>query len=51
MRKGHVDANLSLLRRTALSLLKNESTQKTGIKIKRLAAGWDKSYLEKVLLG
>jgi hypothetical protein len=32
-------------------MLKNESTLKVGIKNKRLAAGWDESYLEKVLLG
>jgi len=51
VRKGHADANFSILRRTALSLLKNETTEKTGIKNKRLTAGWDDNYLEKVLLG
>ena len=51
LRKGHADANFSILRRTALSMLKNETTLKVGIKNKRLAAGWDESYLEKVLLG
>lgn len=51
IRKGHADANFSSLRRTALSLLKNESTAKVGIKNKRLAAGWNEDYLEKVLLG
>jgi len=51
IRKGHADANFSSLRRTALSLLKNESTAKVGIKNKRLTAGWDEAYLEKVLLG
>lgn len=49
VRKGHADANLSLLRRTALSLLKNEPTAKVGIKNKRLTAGWDEDYLTKVL--
>ena len=49
IRKGHADANFSILRRTALSMLKNESTAKVGIKNKRLTAGWDESYLEKVL--
>lgn len=49
VRKGHADANCSLLRRTALSLLKNEKTAKVGVKNKRLCAGWDESYLEKVL--
>ena len=51
IRKGHADANFSILRRTALSLLKNESTLKVGIKNKRLTAAWDEAYLEKVLIG
>ncbi len=51
IRKGHADANFSILRRTALSLLKNERTAKVGIKNKRLKAGWEDSYLQKVLLG
>lgn len=51
IRQGHADTNFSILRRTALSLLKNESTLKVGIKNKRLNAGWDDSYLDKVLLG
>jgi predicted transposase YbfD/YdcC len=51
IRKGHADANFSSLRRTALSLLKNETTLKVGIKNKRLTAGWDDAYLAKVLLG
>jgi predicted transposase YbfD/YdcC len=51
LRKGHADANFSILRRTALSMLKNESTLKVGIKNKRLTAGWDETYLEKVLVG
>jgi len=50
VRKGHADANFSILRRTALSLLKQEHTLKVGIKNKRLAAAWDETYLEKVLL-
>jgi predicted transposase YbfD/YdcC len=51
VRKGHADANLSILRRTTLSLLKNEPTRKVGIKNKRLAAALDETYLEKVLVG
>lgn len=51
IRKGHADANFSSLRRTALSLLKHESTEKVGIKNKRLMAALDDSYLEKVLMG
>ena len=49
IRKGHADENFSSMRRTALSLLKKEKTAKVGIKNKRLAAGWDEQYLEKVL--
>jgi predicted transposase YbfD/YdcC len=51
LRKGHADVNFSILRRTALSLLKNERTLTVGIKNKRLTAGWDETYLEQVLLG
>lgn len=51
LRRGHADANFSILRRTALSLLKNNHTLKVGVKNKRLAAGWDDSYLQQVLLG
>lgn len=51
VRQGHADANCSLLRRTALSLLKNERTAKLGVKNKRLKAGWNDAYLEKVLFG
>jgi predicted transposase YbfD/YdcC len=51
VRKGHADANLSSLRRTALSLLKNIHTLKVGIKNKRLAAAWNNDYLEEVLFG
>ena len=51
VRKGHADANLSILRRTALAMLKNEKTLKVGIKNKRLTAGWDEAYLEQVLVG
>ena len=51
IRKGHADANFSILRRTALSLLKREPTAKVGIKNKRLTAAWDDTYLAKVLFG
>ena len=51
LRRGHADANFSILRRTALSLLKNNHALKVGVKNKRLAAGWDDSYLEQVLFG
>jgi predicted transposase YbfD/YdcC len=51
IRKGHADANFSNLRRTALSLLKNNHTRKFGVKNKRLAAALDEDYLTQVLLG
>ena len=51
IRKGNADANFSILRRTALSLLKNETTAKVGMKNKRLKAAWNIDYLEKVLFG
>jgi predicted transposase YbfD/YdcC len=51
IRRGHGDANFSILRRTALSLLKNEKTAKVGVKNKRLIAAWNAGYLEKVLFG
>jgi predicted transposase YbfD/YdcC len=51
VRQGHADANFSILRRAALGLLKNEATAKIGIKNKRLSAGWNEHYLEKVLIG
>ena len=49
--RDHAPVNFSLLRRTSLSLLKNESQKKLGIKNKRLAAAFDTNYLEQVLLG
>jgi predicted transposase YbfD/YdcC len=51
IRKGYADANFSSLRRTALSLLKNNHTKKVGVKNKRLAAALDDNYLAEVLLG
>lgn len=51
IRKGHADANFSALRRTALSLLKNNTTAKVGVKNKRLLAACDDNYMLEVLLG
>jgi predicted transposase YbfD/YdcC len=51
IRKGHADANFAIVRRMALSLLKNEKSQKVGVKTKRLTAGWNDGYLEQVLFG
>ena len=49
IRKGHADENFSMLRRTALSLLKQEKTAKCGVKNKRLKTGWDGDHLAKVV--
>jgi predicted transposase YbfD/YdcC len=51
IRRGHADANFAIVRRMALSLLKNEKSQKVGVKTKRLSAGWNDDYLEQVLFG
>ena len=51
VRRGHADVNLSSLRRTALSLLKNNTSKKLGVKNKRLCAGWDDTDRLEVLTG
>ena len=38
-------ANLATLRRWALSLLRQDTTKKIGLKTRRLIAGWDPDYL------
>ena len=49
VRVGHAAANLALLRRLALNLLKAERTKKRGIKGKQLNASWDHAYLLRLL--
>ncbi len=49
IRNGYAAENFSRLRRIALNLLKRETTEKVGIRVKRLRAGWDEDYLLKVL--
>jgi predicted transposase YbfD/YdcC len=51
IRRGHADANFSILRRTALSLLKNNHSHRVGVKNKRLMAGWNEDYLLEIMLG
>jgi predicted transposase YbfD/YdcC len=46
---GSIAENMSLARRIALNLLKQEKTAKCGIELKRQMAGWDNAYLLKVL--
>jgi predicted transposase YbfD/YdcC len=49
IRTDNAPHNLAVLRHIALNLLKHESSAKVGIKAKRLRAGWDTTYLLKVL--
>jgi len=51
VRQGHADANLSILRRAALGLLKNNHSQKVGVKNKRLRAAWNDNYRLEILCG
>jgi len=46
---GHSAENLALLRKLALNLLRIEPTRKHGVKASRLRAGWDTTYLLRVL--
>jgi predicted transposase YbfD/YdcC len=48
-RTGNSTQNFSILNKIALNLLKNEKSTKTGVKSRRLKAGWDNHYLIKVL--
>lgn len=50
VRIGHAAENLSVIRRIALNLLKQEKTSKVGIAARRKRAGWDNQYLLKVLM-
>jgi predicted transposase YbfD/YdcC len=48
-RTGHAPENLATLRRLALNLLKQDQTRKRGLRAKQLNAGWDHSYLLRLL--
>lgn len=50
VRKDHGPENLTVLRRIALNLLKQEASKGT-LKRKRKKAGWDNDFLIKVLAG
>jgi len=49
LRRGRAAENMSIMMRTALSLPKREKTVRRGIATKRKRAGWDTTYLTKVL--
>jgi predicted transposase YbfD/YdcC len=51
VRTGHAPENLAVLRHIALNLLRQDSSTTMGIQNKRLKAGWEDSYLEKLLFG
>jgi predicted transposase YbfD/YdcC len=49
VRAGHSAQNCATLRHLALNLLRQDQTAKVGIKAKRLKAGWDETYLCRIL--
>jgi predicted transposase YbfD/YdcC len=49
VRTGNAAENLSIIRRLALNLIKQEQSVKIGVKAKRRLAGWDENYLLKLL--
>ena len=51
VRLGHADENLAVLRHISLNLLRQERSSRVGIHAKRLKAGWDNIYLQRVLDG
>jgi predicted transposase YbfD/YdcC len=51
VRLGHASENLAVLRHITLNLLRQETSSRVGIHAKRLKAGWDNTYLQRVLDG
>ena len=49
VREANAAENLAILRHLGMNLLKQENSSKRSLKGKRLKAGWDESYLLKVL--
>ncbi len=49
VRKDHAPENFAILRHIALNVLNRSRNGKDSIKTMRLRAGWDESYLEKLL--
>jgi predicted transposase YbfD/YdcC len=50
-RTGHGQQNLATMRRIAINMLNQEQSRKASLKGKRQLAGWDESYLERVVFG
>jgi predicted transposase YbfD/YdcC len=49
IRTGHAQQNLATMRRMAINMLNQEQTRKESLKGKRQLAGWDESYLERII--
>ena len=49
VRSGYAAENLAILRHMSINILKGETTKRRGIKGKQKNAGWDPSYLLKLL--
>ncbi len=49
MREGNSAENFSILRRIVLNLVRQDKSQNVGVKNRRLLAGWDDAYRQKLL--
>ena len=49
IRTGHAQENLAAMRRIAINVLNEDKTSKHSLKGKRQLAGWDESYLERLV--
>lgn len=51
IRIGNAAENMATIRKIAHNALKKNTSSKSGVKGKRLQAGWDDRYMEEILLG
>jgi len=49
VRRGHAQQNFATMRRIALNMLNQETTRKDSLKGKHQLAGWDETYLERLV--